>query len=300
MTNDMYSFIENLGKSGETNTPEMKTFDPDEYRQKKEQERRETFDLLDAATVEAVSSNEDFSQYIRLQARLNYTVANTLLVFKQKPDAVQLKEFDDWKADGVSIKKNSKAIRILEPTSARTREGEAFTGFNVKKVLDISQTNALPVNQKREIPDKRTIMYAVSSIVNVELGVTDQLPDNRDAMYGREQRTIYLRRGLNDLEVVKGVITEAVRANIVCEQPEIQEDILDFQTMCGAYLVEKDHGMAEKDVHIDVPDAVKKMKPKEIRKILNKPVELRNQIREAERQILQRAAEKPSLIREER
>ena len=210
MTNDMYSFIENLGKSGETNTPEMKTFDPDEYRQKKEQERRETFDLLDAATVEAVSSNEDFSQYIRLQARLNYTVANTLLVFKQKPDAVQLKEFDDWKADGVSIKKNSKAIRILEPTSARTREGEAFTGFNVKKVLDISQTNALPVNQKREIPDKRTIMYAVSSIVNVELGVTDQLPDNRDAMYGREQRTIYLRRGLNDLEVVKGVITEAV------------------------------------------------------------------------------------------
>ena len=151
MTNDMYSFIENLGKSGETNTPEMKTFDPDEYRQKKEQERRETFDLLDAATVEAVSSNEDFSQYIRLQARLNYTVANTLLVFKQKPDAVQLKEFDDWKADGVSIKKNSKAIRILEPTSARTREGEAFTGFNVKKVLDISQTNALPVNQKREI-----------------------------------------------------------------------------------------------------------------------------------------------------
>ena len=300
MTNDMYSFIENLGKSGETNTPEMKTFDPDEYRQKKEQERRETFDLLDAATVEAVSSNEDFSQYIRLQARLNYTVANTLLVFKQKPDAVQLKEFDDWKADGVSIKKNSKAIRILEPTSARTREGEAFTGFNVKKVLDISQTNALPVNQKREIPDKRTIMYAVSSIVNVELGVTDQLPDNRDAMYGREQRTIYLRRGLNDLEVVKGVITEAVRANIVCEQPEIQEDILDFQTMYGAYLVEKDHGMAEKDVHIDVPDAVKKMKPKEIRKILNKPVELRNQIREAERQILQRAAEKPSPIREER
>ena len=300
MTNDMYSFIENLGKSGETNTPEMKTFDPNEYRQKKEQERRETFDLLDAATVEAVSSNEDFSQYIRLQARLNYTVANTLLVFKQKPDAVQLKEFDDWKADGVSIKKNSKAIRILEPTSARTREGEAFTGFNVKKVLDISQTNALPVNQKREIPDKRTIMYAVSSIVNVELGVTDQLPDNRDAMYGREQRTIYLRRGLNDLEVVKGVITEAVRANIVCEQPEIQEDILDFQTMCGAYLVEQDHGMAEKDVHIDVPDAVKKMKPKEIRKILNKPVELRNQIREAERQILQRAAEKPSPIREER
>ena len=58
--------------------------------------------------------------------------------------------------------------------------------------------------------------------------------------------------------------------------------------------------MAEKDVHIDVPDAVKKMKPKEIRKILNKPVELRNQIREAERQILQRAAEKPSPIREER
>ena len=300
MTNDLYSFIENIGKSGETNTPEMKTFDPDEYRQKKEQERRETFDLLDAATVEAVSSNEDFSQYIRLQARLNYTVANTLLVFKQKPDAVQLKEFDDWKADGVSIKKNSKAIRILEPTSARTREGEAFTGFNVKKVLDISQTNALPVNQKREIPDKRTIMYAVSSIVNVELGVTDQLPDNRDAMYGREQRTIYLRRGLNDLEVVKGVITEAIRANIVCEQPEIQEDILDFHTMCGAYLVEKDHCMAEKDVHIDVPDAVKKKKPKEIRKILNKPVELRNQIREAERQILQRAAEKPSPIREER
>ncbi len=127
----MYDFLEknqSTGRNGGTQR-QAGVYDPDEYRERKQAERQELFDMLKEATKEAVSSDEAFNQYIRLQARLNYTVSNSLLVFLQKPDAAELREFDDWKARGAHIRKNSKAIKILEPHIARNREGEAFTAF---------------------------------------------------------------------------------------------------------------------------------------------------------------------------
>lgn len=98
----IYDFLEQR-RHGE-NMPgeygDMPPFDPDEYRERKQAERQELFELLNEATKEAVSSDEAFNQYIRLQGRLNYTVSNSLLVFMQKPDAAELREFDDWKERG--------------------------------------------------------------------------------------------------------------------------------------------------------------------------------------------------------
>ena len=282
----IYDFLEQR-RHGE-NMPgeygDMPPFDPDEYRERKQAERQELFELLNEATKEAVSSDEAFNQYIRLQGRLNYTVSNSLLVFMQKPDAAELREFDDWKERGANIRKNSKSIKILEPYTARTRDGEVFTGFQAKRVLDISQTNALPA-KRREVSDK-VKFFAIMGISKAKVEAVETHTFGEDVFYDSQQNTIYIRKGLDRENFLKGLIAVEVQAAVFeqhgAENPEIQN----FQAACGAYLIQRAYGLADRDARIFVPESLKNMEPKEIRKVLERPAQIYSQMRNLQRQIV--------------
>ena len=282
----IYDFLEQR-RHGE-NMPgehgDMPPFDPDEYRERKQAERQELFELLNEATKEAVSSDEAFNQYIRLQGRLNYTVSNSLLVFMQKPDAAELREFDDWKERGANIRKNSKSIKILEPYTARTRDGEVFTGFQAKRVLDISQTNALPA-KRREVSDK-VKFFAIMGISKAKVEAVETHTFGEDVFYDSQQNTIYIRKGLDQENFLKGLIAVEVQAAVFeqhgAENPEIQN----FQAACGAYLIQREYGLADRDARIFVPESLKNMEPKEIRKVLERPAQIYSQMRNLQRQIV--------------
>lgn len=282
----IYDFLEQR-RHGE-NIPgehgDMPPFDPDEYRERKQAERQELFELLNEATKEAVSSDEAFNQYIRLQGRLNYTVSNSLLVFMQKPDAAELREFDDWKERGANIRKNSKSIKILEPYTARTRDGEVFTGFQAKRVLDISQTNALPA-KRREVSDK-VKFFAIMGISKAKVEAVETHTFGEDVFYDSQQNTIYIRKGLDRENFLKGLIAVEVQAAVFeqhgAENPEIQN----FQAACGAYLIQREYGLADRDARIFVPESLKNMEPKEIRKVLERPAQIYSQMRNLQRQIV--------------
>lgn len=282
----IYDFLEQR-RHGE-NMPgehgDMPPFDPDEYRERKQAERQELFELLNEATKEAVSSDEAFNQYIRLQGRLNYTVSNSLLVFMQKPDAAELREFDDWKERGANIRKNSKSIKILEPYTARTRDGEVFTGFQAKRVLDISQTNALPA-KRREVSDK-VKFFAIMGISKAKVEAVETHTFGEDVFYDSQQNTIYIRKGLDRENFLKGLIAVEVQAAVFeqhgAENPEIQN----FQAACGAYLIQREYGLADRDARIFVPESLKNMEPKEIRKVLERPAQIYSQMRNLQRQIV--------------
>lgn len=282
----IYDFLEQR-RHGE-NMPgeygDMPPFDPDEYRERKQAERQELFELLNEATKEAVSSDEAFNQYIRLQGRLNYTVSNSLLVFMQKPDAAELREFDDWKERGANIRKNSKSIKILEPYTARTRDGEVFTGFQAKRVLDISQTNALPA-KRREVSDK-VKFFAIMGISKAKVEAVETHTFGEDVFYDSQQNTIYICKGLDRENFLKGLIAVEVQAAVFeqhrAENPEIQN----FQAACGAYLIQREYGLADRDARIFVPESLKNMEPKEIRKVLERPAQIYSQMRNLQRQIV--------------
>ena len=282
----IYDFLEQR-RHGE-NMPgehgDMPPFDPDEYRERKQAERQELFELLNEATKEAVSSDEAFNHYIRLQGRLNYTVSNSLLVFMQKPDAAELREFDDWKERGANIRKNSKSIKILEPYTARTRDGEVFTGFQAKRVLDISQTNALPA-KRREVSDK-VKFFAIMGISKAKVEAVETHTFGEDVFYDSQQNTIYIRKGLDRENFLKGLIAVEVQAAVFeqhgAENPEIQN----FQAACGAYLIQREYGLADRDARIFVPESLKNMEPKEIRKVLERPAQIYSQMRNLQRQIV--------------
>lgn len=296
----IYDFLEQR-RHGE-NMPgeygDMPPFDPDEYRERKQAERQELFELLNEATKEAVSSDEAFNQYIRLQGRLNYTVSNSLLVFMQKPDAAELREFDDWKERGANIRKNSKSIKILEPYTARTRDGEVFTGFQAKRVLDISQTNALPA-KRREVSDK-VKFFAIMGISKAKVEAVETHTFGEDVFYDSQQNTIYIRKGLDRENFLKGLIAVEVQAAVFeqhgAENPEIQN----FQAACGAYLIQREYGLADKDMRISVPQSLKDMEPKEIRRCLEYPISIHSRLKEKQKQIATKLNEKQSRTQDAR
>jgi hypothetical protein len=79
----------------------------------------------------------------KVQAKFDmYSAANTLLIFKQMPNATQLKSFEDWNKDGVQVRQKQKSIAILEPVEYTKSDGTPGLGYNVKRVFDRSQTNS--------------------------------------------------------------------------------------------------------------------------------------------------------------
>ena len=289
----MYDFLEKNQSTGKNGDEKLRAgvYDPVAYRERKQAERQELFAMLDEASKEAVSSDEAFNQYIRLQARLNYTVSNSLLVFLQKPDAAELREFDDWKARGAHIRKNSKAIKILEPHIARNREGEAFTAFQPKRVLDISQTTALPENRRIEEVSDKVKFFAI-------MGISHTFGE--DVFYDSGQNTIYLRKGLEREAFLKGLIREEVKAAVFeqngAENPQIQN----FEAACATYLIQREYGLADKDMRISVPQSLKDMEPKEIRRCLEYPISIHSRLKEKQKQIATKLNEKQSRTQDAR
>lgn len=290
----MYDFLEKNQSTGKNGDEKLHTgvYDPVAYRERKQAERQELFAMLDEASKEAVSSDEAFNRYLRLQARLNYTAANSLLIFLQKPDAAELREFDDWKARGAHIHKNAKAIKILEPHIARNREGEAFTAFQPKRVLDISQTTALPENRRREEVSDKVKFFAIMGISKAKVEAIETHTFGEDVFYDSQKNTIYIRKGLDRESFLKGLITAEVQAAVLSQNGSENPEIQNFQTACGAYFIRREYGLSDKDAHISVPESLKNMEPKEIRRCLEYPISIHSKLKEMQKQIATKLNEK--------
>ena len=114
----------------------------EEYAEKMKAEKEAVYQMSDDAAKAIVSDPEKFKAFLDTQSRLDrYSAVNALLIFKQLPEASQLKNFDDWSKDNIKITKGAKSISILEPVEYAKRDGTTGISYNVKKVFDVSQTN---------------------------------------------------------------------------------------------------------------------------------------------------------------
>lgn len=87
--------------------------------------------LLIVIFVVAPESRElSSSEYLDVQSRMDrYTANNALLMYKQFPQASQIKEFDDWAAEGVKVNKGSKTFIILDPYEYTKKDGTIGVDF---------------------------------------------------------------------------------------------------------------------------------------------------------------------------
>lgn len=245
-------------------------FNKEEWAAKKQQERAEAFEMLDAATEEAVANPETFRDYLLIQSRFGkYSVSNALLISYQNNEATYLADFETWKEKGVFVQKGERGITLLEPGNEFTRE-DGSTGFsiNVKKVFDISQTNS-ERNYSRRTPDERRVLKALISSSPCDIRMTNELDGNVCARYVPKDDAIYVRQGLEGEDIFRSLSQEIVIANFA-KNGVAREDCV-FTAYCATYVLCERNGFDTGDFDFEkVPEMFKDAEPKAIRGQLDK------------------------------
>jgi hypothetical protein len=219
MNDELYEMIEaqetapeGAAKEGEGKDGGM-TIAKEEYAAKKKAERDGVYAMIDRATERVSTDPVAFRDYLDVMARFPlYSVANTLLIFEQMPDATRVGDFEAWKGRSASVKSGEKGIAILVPGDEYTREdGSIGTSFNVKRVFDERQTTARHLEPRR--PDIQSLLYALIDKAPVAVKVVEALPEGQlYANYDHETRTISVEKGLDGGRLFKAISEEMAQA----------------------------------------------------------------------------------------
>ena len=210
----MNDFDQIMANANNNTTKSNKSFDKNAWRERKQQERQEVYDLMDKTADEIKTDINKYKQYLDVQGRFDkYSVGNALVISATYPNAIQIKEFDDWKESGAFIKKGANGIKILEPGDSYTRsDGSSAISYNVKKMFDISQTTS--TQKPRTINyDDRVKLTALLKDCPVDIKAVDEIPNSdKVALWNKEDNVLYVKRGGETPTIFKQLAKELTRS----------------------------------------------------------------------------------------
>ena len=235
-------------------------FDREAWAQQKREQRQELYDLIEEMSDKTLADPSALSDYLNMQARLGKTsVANTLLVVAQKPDATFVANYDDWQKRGRSVKRGEKGTLVLEANGEYERpDGTMGVNFDVKRVFDISQTYGKPVRERTDPPIK-SALKAITTNVPVPIKLSEGVSQSVAAMYSEKDNAIYVARGVEGNELFFALSRELARAHSGADT---------FVCDCAANIACLRYGVPAK--YCDrIPDEIASLETREKRSALN-------------------------------
>ena len=268
----------NPKKSGAAERPQLS---PEEYVAKKKAEKDAVYQMIDDAATEIVNAPEKFRGYLDTQARMDrYSAANALLIYKQQPQATQLKEFRDWQEDGVKVSKGAKSLSILEPVEYAKKDGSTGIAYNVKKVFDVSQTNGRRPAAPTLDRDPRKLVAIMLDTAPIDVATVEELPSpNMGAFYRNEDQTLYVKRDIGDsVALCQCVAQELGHAQLAMSCEAYSRREMGFSAVCVGYMLCRKFGVDTRSFAIEnIPDGLKNKEPKGTRAELSKTRSARNE-----------------------
>lgn len=248
----------------ESNQP----FDKEAWAEKKKAEREEIYAMLDKVTDEISADGVKFQQYLDIQSRFSrYSVGNALLIMAQMPKATRLKDFGGWKENHISLQKNQKGIRILEPGNEYQREdGSIGTSYNIKKVFDISQTKA-----RRRIepakPEEKSVLMALVSRTPVPLQTVEQLDNpGMGALFDAAEQKIFVKKGMSAVDIFCSVTQELAHAELALGMENYSRGENTFRAYCVSYMLCRQYGFpTEQFAFEQLPAGFAEAEPQDVR-----------------------------------
>lgn len=235
-------------------------FDREAWAQQKREQRQELYNLIEEMLEKTLADPSALSDYLNMQARLGKTsVANTLLMIAQKPNATFISGFDDWQKRGRSVKRGEKAALVLEANGEYERsDGTMGVNFDVKRVFDISQTYGKPIRE-RTAPPIKTALKAITTNVPVPVKLSEGISQSVGAMYSEKDNTVYVARGVAGNELFFALSRELARAHSGADT---------FVCDCAANVACLRYGVPAK--YCDrIPDEIAALESREKRSALN-------------------------------
>lgn len=248
---------------------DLPAFDKETWVGKKQQERSDAYTLIDGTALKMACNGELFQTYLDVQARFDrYSVGNAILISAQKPEATKLADFDKWKEDGAYVNKGETGITLLEPGNEYEREdGSTGVSYNAKKVFDVSQTNAKQKTAPVVTRDERLLLKALINDAPCQLSISENLPDNVNAVYKPDSKTILIRQGMDAQTIFRSLANELAHAHM--DKGDYKRSECSFNAYCAAYILCKRNGISVDTFNFDrMPETVSKMDASAIRRQL--------------------------------
>ena len=248
------------------------SFDKEAWAAKKQAERKAAYDTAEAAAMEICADGEKLRNYLDVKARfIQHSATNALIIYAVNPQATEIHDFDGWKDIGASIKRDQKAIPILEPGDTYEREdGSIGTSWNVRKVFDISQTTARPRQRSVQQYDDRALLTALINKSPVPIKGVDELSDNMGAYYDHAQEVIFVRRGMEAHDIFRSLSKEIAHAELAGIDPNYNRREAGFSAYCISYVIGKRYGIDVSNYNFShLPEHFREGEPKDIRAVLN-------------------------------
>ena len=227
-----------------------RAFNKEEWAAQKQEQRKETYELIDNTCSEMMANGNSFRQYLDVQGHFDrYSVNNAILVSAQMPEATQLKDYGSWKQSRVYVDKDAQKVTILEPGKEYQRDdGSKAVGYNAKIVYDVSQTSAKDRQQPQEQKNMRELVSAMIDASPVSFVPVDDL--ELPAFYDSAQQTIFIKTGLSEEQLFVSMAKEVSAAVFDCKHKESRDDS-DFKSFCVAYMVSSRYGVDTKGFRFD-------------------------------------------------
>jgi len=246
---------------------DFEKMDPEEYRQRKQQERSDVFEMLSQST-QSLLKPEELQQYLDLQSRfLQYSVSNVLLIKAQNPEATWVRTFDEWKSDNVSLLKGETGILAMESSYYQKQDVSMGRSMKVARLFDISQTNA--ANRQITKPSYKDVPGYINEVSGNRVQTSEQLSEGIDGLWDQESGQISIRPDLSpDREFF--VTAREVCAMELAGESAGREDVLPYAE-CAAYMLARRYGLeAEKPDLQKLTEHYPGMEEKEVRSELSR------------------------------
>lgn len=197
----------------------------------------------------AINTDKDWLQFLAFQSKFyNYSVGNTMLIYRQNPNASFVRGYRAWNDLGRYVKKGSKGIAILAPCVRKAKEEDdvadradfkndadekdkkVIAGFRIAYVYDIADTDGsdefLPVlvkgmsgNSDRE----RDIYEKLRDVISQEHLVLEVTGMASKGAYNIETGFISINVDYDCVQRIKTLLHEYAHAVDFTMNPE--EDI---------------------------------------------------------------------------
>ena len=245
---------------------EYERMSKEEYREVKQQEKSEVYDMLSASTQSLMDKSE-FKKYLDLQGRFfNQSPSNVLLIKAQNPEASWVRSSEEWKQDEVFPRRGEKGIMTLESVYYQKLDGGMGRSFRVAKAFDISQTTA--AGREIQMPNFRGIAAHIADASPVRVEPSDVVAEGLDAIWDEDGNRICVRHGMTeDLEFY--VTAREIACVELAGETGHRDDVLPLAE-CTAYVLGKRYGYDVPEPNLDrIIESFPGKEEKEVRRQLS-------------------------------
>ena len=217
---------------------EYERMNKEEYKEAKQQERNEVYDMLSASTQSLMNRGE-LKTYLDLQAQFfNQSPSNVLLIKAQNPQASWVRSSEEWKQDEVFPRRGEKGIMTLESVYYQKLDGSLGRSFRVAKSFDISQTTA--AGREIQMPNFKGVADHIADASPVRVEPSDVVAEGLDAIWDMDGNRICVRHGMSE-EQEFYVTAREIACVELAGQGKTRDDVLPLAE-CTAYVLSKRYG----------------------------------------------------------